>query len=55
MTSKKEQLATSQPMTLDEPEDEADSQEAFADELLKVFPASGDKAKEFAESLRSSG
>ena len=55
MTSKKEQLATSQPMTLDEPEDDADSQEAFADELLKVFPSSGDKAREFAESLRSSG
>ena len=55
MTSKKEQLVASQPMTLDEPEDEADSQKAFADELLKVFPASSDKAMEFAESLRSSG
>ena len=55
MTSKKEQLATSQPMTLDEPEDDADSQKAFADELLKVFPSSGEKAREFAESLRNSG
>ena len=55
MTNKKEQLVASQPMTLDEPEDEADSQKAFADELLKAFPTSGDKAIAFAESLRSSG